>query len=35
MKMRKILFITSSRADYGTLRNVILETQNEIKKRIY
>jgi GDP/UDP-N,N'-diacetylbacillosamine 2-epimerase (hydrolysing) len=25
--MRKILFITSSRADYGLLRNVILETQ--------
>ena len=25
--MKKILFITSSRADYGLLRNVILETQ--------
>ncbi len=26
--MRKVLFITSSRADYGLLREVILETQN-------
>ena len=25
--MKKILFITSSRADYGLLRNLILETQ--------
>ena len=25
--MKKILFVTSSRADYGLLRNVILETQ--------
>ena len=32
MKMRKILFITSSRADYGTLRNVILETQKRNKE---
>ena len=26
--MRKVLFITSFRADYGLLREVILETQN-------
>jgi len=32
--MRKILFITSSRADYGLLRNVILETQ-KINRETY
>ena len=26
--MKKILFISSSRADYGLLRNIILETKN-------
>jgi len=32
--MKKILFISSSRADYGLLRNVILETQ-KINKETY
>jgi UDP-N-acetylglucosamine 2-epimerase len=32
--MKKILFISSSRADYGLLRNVILETQKN-KKETY
>ena len=30
-KLEKILFVSSSRADYGLLRNVILETK-KIKK---
>jgi len=32
--MRKVLFITSSRADYGLMRNVILETQ-KLNKETY
>ncbi len=32
--MKKILFISSSRADYGLLRQVILETQ-KINKETY
>ena len=32
--MRKVLFITSSRADYGLLRSVILETQ-KLNKETY
>ena len=32
--MRKVLFITSSRADYGLLREVILETQ-KLNKETY
>ena len=32
--MRKILFITSSRADYGLMKNLILETQ-KINKETY
>lgn len=32
--MRKILFITSSRADYGLMKNLILETQ-KINKQTY
>ena len=32
--MKKILFISSSRADYGLLRNVVLETQ-KINKETY
>lgn len=34
MKKKKILFISSSRADYGVLRNLILETQ-KINKETY
>ena len=33
--MKKILFISSSRADYGLLRNVILETKKDKKTRIF
>ena len=29
--MKKILFISSSRADYGLLRQLILETKNKQK----
>ena len=32
--MKKILFISSSRADYGLLRDVVLETQ-KINKETY
>ena len=33
--MKKILFISSSRADYGLLRNVILETKNKKNAKIF
>jgi len=33
--MKKILFISSSRADYGLLRNVILETKKNRNVKIY
>lgn len=33
--MKKILFISSSRADYGLLRNVILETKNKKNTKIF
>ena len=33
--MKKILFISSSRADYGLLRNVILETKNNKKTKVF
>ena len=32
--MKKILFVSSSRADYGLLRDVIIETQ-KINKETY
>ena len=32
--MKKILFISSSRADYGLLRNIILETKNKKNAKI-
>ncbi len=33
--MKKILFVSSSRADYGLLRNVILETKNKKNTKIF
>ena len=33
--MKKILFITSSRADYGLLRNVILESEKNKYVKTY
>ena len=33
--MKKILFISSSRADYGLLRNVIFETKKNLKTKVY
>ena len=33
--MKRILFISSSRADYGLLRNVILETKNNKKTKVF
>lgn len=33
--MKRILFISSSRADYGLLRNVILETKNNKKIKVF
>ena len=32
--MKKILFISSSRADYGLLRNVIFETKKNKKVKV-
>jgi UDP-N-acetylglucosamine 2-epimerase len=33
--MKKILFISSSRADYGLLRNIILETKKNKKIKVF
>ena len=33
--MKKILFISSSRADYGLLRNVIFETKKNLKTKVH
>ena len=33
--MKKILFISSSRADYGLLRNVIFETKKNKKIKVF
>ena len=33
--MKKILFISSSRADYGLLRNIILETKKNRKIKVF
>ena len=33
--MKTILFISSSRADYGLLRNVILETKKNKKIKVF
>ena len=33
--MKKILFISSSRADYGLLRNVILKTKDKKNAKIF
>ncbi len=33
--MKRILFISSSRADYGLLRNIIFETKNNKKTKVY